>query len=902
MKPLAKTLALAALLLASVANVYADVYGSIGGVVRDHNGSPLPGVTVTIAGALLPKGRDVVTDSGGNYSFQTLQPGTYTVTASLAGLGNARGTATVVVDKNTALDLKLSPTVSETISVTAAAPLVDMKSTEVNFNYDAKTIERLPLPRTYQGLFQLAPGVAENNSFSPVAGGGRQENYFLLDGVKVTNPLFGYPSLLTTDANELDIQDFNVKRGAFSAESGRANGMVLNAVTKSGTNQLAGAVREEWIPGSWAAKSKDPNFKANTTRSRTAANIGGPIWRDHVFGYASGRYEHTSSTSRKNFFGPIPDQITTVKEVFGKLTATPTASQFIAAGYRHIPVNQPLEGIYTYTLPERAYDYNGTNNVATIDYNWSATNSTLLEGKLLRMGEASHYKARTDLGFKPTFNPNDLRHMGAVTIPDPGGSGILVAAGGDYVRRSTQDYKHSQAKLSVTQFFDFHGTNHQVKAGGSYEYGEEHMIRLSNGWGRISDIGNNRLRARYYPDQPPLLSFGKTYSAYVQDSITFNPRLNVNVGLLANRDSYGQEKGDLKTTFLTFGMGKQIQPRVGVNYNLRANTGDKLYVNYARYSNMEQKNTARGLGPLGLIQARATFNATTGALISDRVSTADTGAAEVLPGTKPTYTDEYLAGYATPLGSLWSIDTFGMYRDTKHFIEDFPLTMPDDDFVAGNLVNAVRRYYGVTFAVSRRLANRWSADINYTWSRLYGNAEWDYSGGGIYTTASYLQDGPGRMVEDPNRWGALVQNRTHVLKAFATYEVIPNLNLGGYFRYQSGAPWQSMGRDHPCGCFGKYLEPAGSHRTPSWANFDLSASYGLPLFGRSRVSFEARVLNALNKQTVLSVDTVPFLDPPIYLDNAPWITQNFNQPNPNFAKATSYASPRRYIASLRVDF
>jgi hypothetical protein len=901
MKAFARCIAVATFLLAGAVNVYADVYGSISGAVRDNSGSALPGVTVNVTGAVLPKGRDTVTDSSGNYSFLKLPPGTYTVNATLAGMGNARGNATVVVDQNTTLNLKVSPTVSETLTVTAGAPIVDMKKTEVNFNYDAKMIERLPLSRTYQGLFQLAPGIAENNSFSPVAGGGRQENYFLLDGVSVTNPLFGYPSLLTSDANELDIQDFNIKRAAFSADTGRPGGMVINAVTKSGTNQLAGAVREEWIPGSWAAKAKDSSFQANTTRSRTAANIGGPIWRDHVFGYASGRYERATVSKRTNFAGAVPDQTVSVKELFGKLTATPTSSQFIALGYRRIPQDQPLEGISTYTLPERAEDEKHTNTVATLDYNWSASNSTLVEAKLLRTGEASSYDARTNLGFKPAFDPKNLRRMGAVTIPDPAGSGVQVAAGGYYVRHSNQDYKHNQVKAAVTQFFDFGGMNHQVKAGGGYEYGEENLLRLSNGWGTISDIGNNRLRARYYPDQPPLLSFGKTYSAYVQDSITVTPRLNVNLGVLANRDSYGQEKGDRKITFLTFGFGKQLQPRIGVNYNLRANAGDKVYVNFARYSLMEQKNTARGLGPLGLIQSRAIFDATTGALISDRPSSADTGNAEVLPGTKPTYAQEYLLGYATPLGGLWSIDAFGMYRDTKHFIEDYPLTMPDEDFVAGNLVNAKRKYYGVTFDLQRRLANRWSADVNYTWSRLYGNAEWDYAGG-IYTTASYLQDGPGRMVEEPNRWGALVQNRTHVFKAFGSYEVIPNLNLGGYFRYQSGAPWQAMGRDHPCGCFGKYLEPAGSHRTPSWSNFDVSASYGFPLRGSTRLYFEARVLNFFDKQTVLTVDAVPYLDPPIYLDADPWIRQGTTKPNPNYMKPTSYASPRRFIAMVRLDF
>src|SRR6266511_5727729 len=129
--------ALAALTLLCVASVYADVYGSISGVVRDNSGAALRGVTVTVTGPVLPRGRDTVTESSGNYSFQNLPPGRYTVTANLAGLGSVRGDAVVAVDRDTTLNLKLSPTVSESITVSAAAPAVDMKSTEVNFNYDA---------------------------------------------------------------------------------------------------------------------------------------------------------------------------------------------------------------------------------------------------------------------------------------------------------------------------------------------------------------------------------------------------------------------------------------------------------------------------------------------------------------------------------------------------------------------------------------------------------------------------------------------------------------------------------------------------------------------------------------------------------------------------------------------
>ena len=900
---IARSVSLTLLLLLCVANVYADVYGSISGTVRDNSGSPLPGVSITATASVLPKGRDTVTDSAGNYSFQKLPPDTYTVTASLAGLGSTRITVPVEVDKDKTVNLRLTPAVSESITVSAAPPTVDMKSTEVNFNYDSKQIERLPLLRTYQGLFELAPGVASGTGFAPVAGGGRQENLFLLDGASLTNPSFGYLGIGNTDTNELDIQDLNVKRAAFSAELGRATGEVINAVTKSGTNQLEGAVRQEWHPSGWAATAKDPKFLAHTSDSRTAANIGGPIWRDHIFGYGSGRYEKVDTTNRTNFFGPVPDEHATIKEVFGKLTATPTQSQYLSLGYRHIPLVDPRTGVGTFDLPETAFDFKNTNRVATADYNWTATKNTLVEAKVLRSSEANHFVAETNLGFKPTFNVNDLRHMGSVTIPDPGGSGKLVHGGAYYVRLSTQDYKNNSNALSVSQFFDFGGMAHQIKAGVGYQYGEEHLSRLSNGWGIVTVLSND-IRASYYPDQPPLLGFGKTYSAYVQDSITVTPRLNVNVGVLADRDEFGQKWQGQSLTFLKFGFGDEIQPRIGVNYNLRANTGDKIYANYGRYSNMEQKSTDRGLAPHTIISSTAHFDPVTGALKSDKPSAGESGNAIILSSTKPTYTDEYLVGYATPFASNWSVDSFAMYRTTKHFIEDFPMPFPDGDFFAGN-IPAKRKYYGVTFDVSRRFASRWTADVNYTWQRLYGNYDFDVpGGGGTYNTASAIEDGPGIMVTDPFRFGPLLQNRTNVLKAFGSYEVIPNLSLGAYYRFQSGAPWNAVGRDAVYEGFRRYLNPVGTFHTPNWQNVDLIASYGIPLARRMRVAVEGRVLNVLNKQTVLTVDRREFFDPGVETAQPPLFIapQGTTQPNPAFGTPTSYADPRRYIASVRFDF
>src|SRR5213075_3197276 len=110
------------------------------------------------------------------------------------------------------------------------------RSTEVSFNISSDVLNSLPLDRTYRGLFQMIPGVADNRSpIGPSAGGSRQDNTYLIDGANITSPSFGY---LSTEVNELDISEVNLKRAGISAEFGRTAGSVINAVSRSGSNQF----------------------------------------------------------------------------------------------------------------------------------------------------------------------------------------------------------------------------------------------------------------------------------------------------------------------------------------------------------------------------------------------------------------------------------------------------------------------------------------------------------------------------------------------------------------------------------------------------------------------------------------------------------------------------------------
>jgi len=134
----------------------------------------------------------------------------------------------------------------------------------------------------------------------------------------------------------------------------------------------------------------------------------------------------------------------------------------------------------------------------------------------------------------------------------------------------------------------------------------------------------------------------------------------------------------------------------------------------------------------------------------------------------------------------------------------------------------------VTAAIRRQLADRLSTDVSYTWSRFEGNYDLDVASVAAFNTSSFVQDAPGTNVEDPNRFGPLAEDRPHVFKVFAAYDANSRLTASGYLRVQSGSPWSARGRDW-AGATLNYVEPAGIHRNPTWANLDLMAAYRLPL-------------------------------------------------------------------------
>lgn len=928
---------------------FAQTTGEVSGVVRDKDSNGLPGATVTISGSQIPTGRSVTTLSDGTFRFTALLPGNYKLHAELSGMGSFNQDVVVGLAKTTEVYPVLRVTATADVQVTAALPLIDTKSTELSVVTTKDTIEKLPLARTFTGTFQLAPGVAENNAStgSPNAGGGRQDNTYLYDGVNITNPFFGD---LFQDFAELDIQEVNITRGGVTAEFGRTGGFIVNGVTKSGTNSLHGEARLEYQPASFAARSKDRTLTSQFDKFRPGVDGGGPIWRDHLFFYGSVNLLRQTEKDRVNNLGAVPDGKTNINEFFGKLTGNPASNHLIDASFRYRGIKAENADITGTTAPSAGDQPKTIDRVIVGSWFWTVNSRLSLEARYNHNEDNNSVTPNTPIPFKQApFNVAAPYLSGSfiTTIVSRTGQNFVFPPatstgqriGGSDLAQNDQNFFRDEYRLQGSYLSNFLGASHDIRAGFTLSVNREDLRRAADGWGTITVVdtatagtcspannpnaGRPCYRARFTPPGEQI-SRAKTYGVFLQDQATWN-RLTVNLGVLVNEDYYiPNDNGSfnfIRGDFTTLGnaaaippcstnpstpactytgrinlpWSKQWQPRIGIAYEVDSSVHDKAYVNAARYDNMDNQSLARAAAPFRLLRVDDFINIQTGALIQEVVRANQTNKL-VIPNIDPTYTDEAIVGYARPFGSGWSAELWGMYRKSTDIIEDFA-TVPAtaSNFRYGN-IDGFRRYRAVTAEV-RKVSGNWTTDVSYTLSRLDGNWDLDTSGNAIFYSSSYIGDGVGLFPTDPNHQGLLQGDRTHIAKLFGTYTFPTRTILGGYLRFQSGKPWEARGIDPNNGTTLMPIEPAGSRHLSSWTNFDFLVAQNIPI-GPANLRLEARLLNAFNTQPALSIDQAYCLNQPC-LTTVGIPAANLN---PNFGKPTVYAPPRRFIVSGIVSY
>jgi carboxypeptidase family protein/TonB-dependent receptor-like protein len=274
------------------------------GNVQGPDGGVLPGATITATSVATNQSRTAITDANGGYYIAALSSGQYTVVATLDGFRQMRRDVRLQLGQRVDVDFMLQPGTSESIVVSASAPVVDTTQADVSTVVSQEQIDNLPTNgRNFLSFSVLTPGVTTDrtpqqgaSATSGLSFGGQRarSNNIMVDGVDNNDPIVG--AVRATFSQEA-IQEFQVLTNSYSAEFGKASGGVVNIITRSGTNEPSGNLFYFFRNDDLNSKSvfeKEDVFgnaisreKAPFDQSQYGATFGGPIVRDRTFLFLS---------------------------------------------------------------------------------------------------------------------------------------------------------------------------------------------------------------------------------------------------------------------------------------------------------------------------------------------------------------------------------------------------------------------------------------------------------------------------------------------------------------------------------------------------------------------------------------------------------------------------------------
>ncbi len=372
------------------------LYGSIVGNVRDNNGAVVSGATVRITHKETNKSRETITNPDGSFNFTTVQTGRYEVTVSKQGFKTySRENVEVTLNNISRTDVALAVgEVTETISVTADAALLQTDRAEVRSEITSQKLLNLPIPpgRNYQQLFRTLPGITppENAHSVPtnpsraltynVNGTNRSSNNVRIDGASQYNLFLPHVTAYVPSLEA--IETVNVVTNNFDAEQGLAGGAAVNVQIKSGTNQLHGSAFEyhdnhltKARPWQLTPINGVPQDKPKRVYNQFGGTLGGPIIKNKLFYFAS--YEGTNDRQLGARFLTLPTAAMRTGDlsdggvnIYDPTTGTPIGLNRVAFANARIPANRidPIAAKILESVPLPNREGFANNYYATAPY------------------------------------------------------------------------------------------------------------------------------------------------------------------------------------------------------------------------------------------------------------------------------------------------------------------------------------------------------------------------------------------------------------------------------------------------------------------------------------------------------------------------------------------------------
>lgn len=662
------------------------------------------GAQVTITSTDTGFTRTVVADEEGNYRFPFLPVGTYRLQASKDGaaLGEAipvtvslGNTATVNAGSRGATDLATVQVVGSRVMT------VDVTSTETATNVTREELQRLPVERDVLSVALLAPGLVKGE-FGGVSFGGSSvaENAVYINGLNVTD---FYNRVGFSSVPFAFYQEFQVKTGGYSVEFGRTTGGVINAVTRSGTNEFKFGAEAVWEP-SWMQSEGEDHYDADGNPyyisqydeyDRSSLNLyaSGPIVKDKLFFFAMYElrdYQPTNTTSTGNRLteGDSDDGFWGAK--FDWQITDNHLLELLAFSDKNETVNK----FYDFNL--EAGERGGFQNNQFVNNggdNWALTYTGYLTDNFsmkAMYGKNERQFSQLSENDIECERIRDLREVGDGDIGCTSSSSVIERLDEREAARLDFEWTLGDHLLRFGLDRESNTSTHQQYYPGNrllYEINDtEGGATLPNG-GVVPDGATAYVRTRTNEVDGEFESINN--ALYIEDNWTVTPNLVLNLGL--RREAFDNKNSDGESYIKIDDM---LAPRFGFSWDVKGDTRTKVFGNLGRYflpvANVINIKQAGGFadertfyvfeGLEDFVYNGETYQRPIlGAQIGPVDNSQGDGSVGDLRGEvdadmDPVYQDELILGFQSMIDDKWSWGIRGIYRKLNNAIDDMELT------------------------------------------------------------------------------------------------------------------------------------------------------------------------------------------------------------------------------------
>ena len=571
------------------------------GRVVDAQGGALPGVTVTVRNQATGMFRDTQTTEDGSYIASGMTPGTYEISASLQGFKKFnRRDVVLEVGKTTTIEIKMEVgSFEETVNVSAESPLVDVTSKSIGGNITSDTLVELPsINGGFIGFVGLLPGIVPSistESFGAdsisVNGQDPRNNNYMLDGGNNNDDVIGQRAGSQARTPIEAIQEFQVLTNQFDAEFGRTGGAVINAVTKSGTNQLHGSgfgyfQRADFSENDFFGKEKGI-AKPQTKYDRWGGTVGGPIVMNklHYFG----------SLERFSIDRPNTINIPARPEFNGAQTTKDRVWNTIVRGDHQVTANNTYSVRWLRETSPQLNQIIGAVTPAAareesdVDQTLSADLNTVLSNTKVNTLRATW--TRENVAFaNHCFNTNG-RDLSKCPVT------LAFQTFTDQQDNTAQARIDDALQLDETLAWFVPGKHgdHDIKFGAQYEYTGALNLNQGNLNGTFSfGLSNGPFNAadpRTYPDRFSIRVGGQSrvyerihyFAGFAQDKWRFSPRLTFSLGLRYEIEAIPISETDDPLVSKYPVDKNNFAPRLGATYDLSGDGKNVARGGYGRF-------------------------------------------------------------------------------------------------------------------------------------------------------------------------------------------------------------------------------------------------------------------------------------------------------------------------------